>query len=90
MSQNVESHSNESVESLREPAENCSSHLQYKQNLYIKLWKKSDGQQFHQLIEYQQNELSPLILTHWTQWKTMTYVVGNPCPGLLETGSKMW
>jgi hypothetical protein len=41
MSQNVESRSNGSVESLTEPAESCSSHLQYKQNVYIKLWKKS-------------------------------------------------
>ena len=37
----------------------------------------SDGHQFHQ---YQQNEQSPLILTHWTQYPT-TYDVGNPGPG---------
>ena len=34
-----------------------------------------DGHQFHQ---YQQNEKSPLSLTHCTQNKPMTYDVGNP------------
>jgi hypothetical protein len=34
-----------------------------------------DGHQFHQ---YQQNEQSPLSLTHCTQNKPMTYDVGNP------------
>ena len=39
-------------------------------------WKQSlnsGGQQFHQ---YQQNEKSPLILTHWTQNKERH---GNSC-----------
>jgi hypothetical protein len=46
-----------------------------------KKFKVSDGQQFHQ---YQQNELSPLTLTHWTQKNDhdIWYVIGNPCSGL--------
>ena len=40
----------------------------------------SDGQQFHQ---YQQNEQSPLILTHWTHKKeTKAYGIGNLDPDL--------
>jgi hypothetical protein len=39
----------------------------------------SHGQQFHQ---YQQNEQSPVTVTHGTQRKTTTYTVGNPDPGL--------
>jgi hypothetical protein len=86
MSQNVESRSNGSVESLRERAENCSSHLQYKQNLYIKLWKKSlnsDGQQFHQLIKYQQDEQSYLNSLNAMKdhdiccWKSMSWLAWN-------------
>jgi len=54
----------------------------------MKLWKESlnsDGQQFHQ---YQQNEQSPLTLTHWTQkrehniwhWKSMSPLgTGKKC-----------
>ena len=40
MSQNVENRSNESVESLREPAENCSSHLQVQTKFIHKVMKK--------------------------------------------------
>ena len=46
------------------------------------MWNESlnrDGHQFHQ---YQQNEQSPLILSHWTQETTMIYDFGNPGPGL--------
>jgi hypothetical protein len=49
-----------------------------------RLWKEiltTDRQQVHQ---FQQNEQSLLILTHWTHTikKTMTYNIGNPAPGL--------
>jgi hypothetical protein len=39
------------------------------------------GQQFHQ---YQQNEQSPLTLTHWTKKNDhdIWYDIGNPCSGL--------
>ena len=52
-------------------------------------WKESlnnDGQQFHQ---YQQDEQSPLIITHLTQKEITTYDVGNLCPGLGQS-QKMW
>ena len=29
------------------------------------------------MVNHQQNEQSPVILTHWTQKMTMTYDVGN-------------
>ena len=38
----------------------------------------SDGQQFHQ---YQQNEQSPLTLTHYTK-KPLTYDIENTCSSL--------
>jgi hypothetical protein len=44
---------------------------------HIKLWKerlKIDGQQFHQ---YQENEQSPLILTHWTQKRPRDMKLGS-------------
>ena len=39
------------------------------------LWKESldsDGQQFHQ---YQQNEQSPITLTHWTQKRGKGHII---------------
>ena len=55
-------------------------------NIYMPLWKEnlcSDHNKFHR---YQQNEQSPLILTVLIEHKkTMTYDVGNLCPGLGQT-----
>ena len=54
--------------------------------IYMPLWKEnlcSDHNKFHR---YQQNEQSPLILTVLIEHKkTMTYDVGNLCPGLGQT-----
>ena len=43
------------------------------------LWKDNLNSNCTQFHRYQQNEQSPLILTHWTQRKTTWYNVGNPC-----------
>jgi len=51
----------------------------------LMLWKKSLNCDSQQFLQYQQNEQSPLTITHWIQQKTTTYDVRNPVPGLGET-----
>ena len=57
-------------------------HTQYELS-YIKIpLRYTLDNEYYQCHQYQQNEQSPLILTHWTQNKTTTNDVGNPGPGL--------
>ena len=46
------------------------------------MFKLSDDQQFHQ---YQPNEQSLLISSHWTKKKTTIYGIGNLNPGLEQS-----